>query len=310
MLWTRQGPPGSGKTYGLTRTILEVVKAGRKVITNVPLKLEVWEKKFPDYVHLIEIREFDGKELSAWEDDWTGEQGEGPLFIIDEAADFCQKGMISDELMKHFRMHRHKGYDIIFGTQAETSLDPNLRKMFENVEECKNLQAIGLSNRWRVSKYLMTQGTRSRQAFETTTGKFRANIFELYESRTVSGATGGNAKRAGTRHLLLHPMLVFVYLIFGFLFYLIFFTDSTSAITGKKKVTEITNTTSIEEGSQPTAYKSSNYKLMGVSGGIIALKKGSAPIWWYELQGFKSLKGRCGIDYKDKDILCGEYITF
>ena len=130
MMWSRQGAPGSGKSYGLTRTILEVVKQGRKVITNVPLKLDVWEEKYPELVHLLELREFDSRDVSTWEDDWTDEDGVGPLFVIDEAANLCGKDMLSQDVLKHFRMHRHKFYDIIMATQAETSIVPDVRKMF------------------------------------------------------------------------------------------------------------------------------------------------------------------------------------
>lgn len=63
-----EGLMGGGKSYEAVRYhVLPALQKGRKVITNLPLVIEVWEQLFPDLVHLIEIRTQAKPVLGRWD---------------------------------------------------------------------------------------------------------------------------------------------------------------------------------------------------------------------------------------------------
>lgn len=63
-----EGVPGSGKSYeAVVYHVLPALKAGRKVITNLPLRLEVFRTLFPEFVHLIEVRRSPMPAIGKWD---------------------------------------------------------------------------------------------------------------------------------------------------------------------------------------------------------------------------------------------------
>lgn len=68
MIIGMEGLMGGGKSYELVRYhVLPALEKGRKVITNLPLVLEVWEQLYPELVHLIEIRTEAKPVLGTWD---------------------------------------------------------------------------------------------------------------------------------------------------------------------------------------------------------------------------------------------------
>lgn len=78
-----EGVPGSGKSYeAVVYHILPALKAGRKVITNLPLNLDVFAVLFPEYVPLIEVRTTTMPILGRWDAEAAG-RGEH-AFVLDD----------------------------------------------------------------------------------------------------------------------------------------------------------------------------------------------------------------------------------
>ncbi len=78
-----EGIPGSGKSYEATvYHVLETVKQGRLVITNLPLDLDVFAAINPSYRDLIEIRTTPQPVRGTWDADAAG-RGE-PAFVLFE----------------------------------------------------------------------------------------------------------------------------------------------------------------------------------------------------------------------------------
>lgn len=78
-----EGTPGAGKSYeAVVYHILPALKAGRKVITNLPLKLDVFKVLFPEYVPLIEVRTTTMPILGRWDAEAAG-RGEH-AFVLGE----------------------------------------------------------------------------------------------------------------------------------------------------------------------------------------------------------------------------------
>lgn len=74
-----EGIPGSGKSYeAVVHHALHYVKAGRKIITNLPLNLDAFAAINPAYLDLIEVRTKPVSPLGTWDADRT------PAFEIGE----------------------------------------------------------------------------------------------------------------------------------------------------------------------------------------------------------------------------------
>lgn len=68
-----EGVPGSGKSYeAVVYHVLPALKAGRKVITNLPLNLSAFETLYPEFVHLIEVRKTTMPVLGRWDAEAAG----------------------------------------------------------------------------------------------------------------------------------------------------------------------------------------------------------------------------------------------
>lgn len=80
-----EGIPGSGKSYeSVVFHILPALRAGRKVITNVPVKLESFASIDPAYAELIEIRRKPAPVRGTWDANRVDENGNGDAFELFE----------------------------------------------------------------------------------------------------------------------------------------------------------------------------------------------------------------------------------
>lgn len=89
-----EGTPGSGKSYeAVVHHILPALKNGRKVITNLPLRLEVFNLMFPEYVQLIDVRRKSLPILGRWDAEAAG-RGESAFLLgqFDEPERLQLKG--------------------------------------------------------------------------------------------------------------------------------------------------------------------------------------------------------------------------
>lgn len=78
-----EGVPGSGKSYeAVVYHVLPALKSGRKVITNLPLRLDAFAVLFPELVHLIEVRRASEPVLGRWDAE-AANRGE-QAFVIGE----------------------------------------------------------------------------------------------------------------------------------------------------------------------------------------------------------------------------------
>ncbi|MVT36635.1 hypothetical protein GO497_01295 [Acidovorax citrulli] len=83
-----EGIPGSGKSYeAVAYHVLPQLKQGRKVITNLPLLVDMFAAIDPSYANLIEIRRKPGNVLGVWDPDAVDEDGNGEAFRIVENLD-------------------------------------------------------------------------------------------------------------------------------------------------------------------------------------------------------------------------------
>lgn len=78
-----EGIPGSGKSYeAVVYHVLDSLKRGRKVITNLPLVVPMFAAIDPAYADLIEVRTRPAKIRGWWKPDAIDDKGNGQAFVI------------------------------------------------------------------------------------------------------------------------------------------------------------------------------------------------------------------------------------
>lgn len=185
------GLPGSGKSYGVVENvIIPALKDGRKIITNIPLKLGYLSEDFPKG----SVIQFDS---SVSDDFWNlNNQPSGAVFIIDEAWRYWPSGLKASNMpetaRQFFTEHRHvvgddgRTNEIILVTQDLQQIAAFVRNLVEETYRARKLSAVGQRNKYRVDVYAgaavgqKPQGEPLRQLF----GTYKKEIFRYYQSHT------------------------------------------------------------------------------------------------------------------------------
>lgn len=188
------GQPGGGKSYESVafHVIPAVVEKNRKVITNLPLLLDMWEQFFPGSTKLIEIRgnyRHEGKlyrpfsRVEDYEDDWKDpETGVGPLYIIDECHKSLPRQGTPVTVEEWYAEHRHTGADILLITQSYGKINAAIRDAVQVVYRCKKATAFGSNDRY-IRK--VQDGIRG-EVVNTSIRQYEKKYFPLYKSHTKS----------------------------------------------------------------------------------------------------------------------------
>lgn len=189
------GQPGGGKSYESVafHVLPAVVEQGRKVITNLPLRLDMWEHFFPGSTKLIEIRgnyQFDGKLCRPFSrredfgDTWRKDDGSnlGPLYVIDECHKAFPRVGTPIAVEEWFAEHRHEGVDVLLITQSYGKISQAVRDLVQVVYRCKKATAFGSNDRY-IRK--VQDGLRG-DVLNTSIRAYEPKYFPLYQSHTAS----------------------------------------------------------------------------------------------------------------------------
>ena len=206
------GRPGSGKSYeAVAFHVIPAIKEGRRVVTNLPLMMDHLIAVFGEEVRdLVEVRQ-DGFSrehgaIKAFSDpehftleEWRNEQGQGPLFVIDECHfQYPRAGRnkkASDDLincLEYFSMHRHYGHDILFMTQSLGKVHKDLRDMIE-IQFLVSKHAAAGSDKTYTRKVLDGAGARATCLSESVR-RYDKTFFPFYKSHTQTEGSVQEAK--------------------------------------------------------------------------------------------------------------------
>lgn len=212
MLYAMIGRPGGGKSYeAVVYHVLPALRKGRKVITNLPLIVEMFaalDESFPD---LIELRTapqpvrgkwlpgFDGPAFriegepkkqpvetrlfsTVWDywTDWRDENGKGPLFVIDECQLAIPKGKVDPFVSEWFSLHRHYNCDVLLLTQTVRRVDPAMLDLVQVCYTVAKASAFGFDGKY-IRKVM--DGYRG-EVVNTSTRTYDKRYFGLYKSHT------------------------------------------------------------------------------------------------------------------------------
>ena len=190
------GLPGSGKSYSVVEhQIVPALKAGRKVVTNLPLRFEVVDAQgWPG-----EVVELPLDVVMAEPHKLLEYCTAGCLLIIDEAWKIFPQGMQANkaapEYGKLLAEHRHmvdeKGVSaqIVLVVQDLANVAAFARRLVENTFVTTKLSFVGMNRTFRVDVFHGAQTGATppvSQRLRKITGRYRKEIYALYKSHTLA----------------------------------------------------------------------------------------------------------------------------
>lgn len=215
-----EGIPGSGKSYeAAVYHVLPALQAGRLVITNLPLVVEMFAAINPDYRKLLELRrrtqpirgtwdanrvddQGNGSAFELFEDGRTEkpdvkvplfghvwdywsqwkhpETGQGPLFIIDE----CHVGMpklgTDSQVIEWYKLHRHFNADVLLGTQNFRDMNSSIAGLLAILIKVRKADILGRSGSYIRKVHAGYRGA----VIATEEREYQSQYFSLYKSHT------------------------------------------------------------------------------------------------------------------------------
>ncbi|ENM5832692.1 assembly protein [Vibrio metoecus] len=197
MIYAIVGRPRSGKSYeSVVYHIIPAVKSGRKVITNIPLNMDMFVKVFGDSVRDL-IRIVDAKfneygsmnrpfsKVDDYLDDWRDDKNRAPLYVIDEAHMVIPTRLGDSKILEFYSMHGHYGIDIIILTQNLRKIHADIRAMIEMTYYCAKNTAFGSKKTY--TKKVRIGDTREDINIEQRT--YKEHYFGFYQSHTQSAGS-------------------------------------------------------------------------------------------------------------------------
>lgn len=231
-----QGKPGAGKSYDAVQRCRDAVESGRSVVTNLPLKRDhpfwVAAEEEGRLVRMPGPAEVAGGQFEAHFGNWAGwehmfreggpyhrkvvdektgeEQVLGPLVVVDEASGTfspmvrASKGRNATEdyhkLLRAFEVHRHHGLDILLIYQDHAQATSEIKALVERWHTFTNItEGAGIPS-WSM-RTTMKGFQPGGQALNTQKGRFKKEIFALYDSHSEGLGKGESVKikRKGLR---------------------------------------------------------------------------------------------------------------
>ena len=216
-----EGIPGSGKSYeGVVFHVLEALKQGRLVITNLPLNVDQFAAIDPAYRDLIELRTRPAKQLGVWDatdiaerpafqlwtdrdpadppesvftfgtvwdfyTTWRSPKGQGPLYVIDECHVSFPKIGTPDSVVQWFKLHRHFNSDVLLMTQSFRDINQPIAQLIATMIKVRKADILGKSGSYIRKVHAGYRGA----VIQTNERKYESQYFGLYKSNTQSGGS-------------------------------------------------------------------------------------------------------------------------
>lgn len=215
------GLPGSGKSYTVTaHQIIPALKAGRRVVTNVPLHLDVIRAEFPT----AELVELPLEQIAGSPEKIFEYVTPGSVLVLDEVWRLFPAGLKANQVPEPYRKllaeHRHmvnaagQSCQIVLVTQDLAQISAFARQLIEQTFRTVKLNSVGLRGGYRldvfngpVSGPNPPLGGRLREIY----GRYESSVWRFYKSHTMSEATteGADERAVDKRgNMLRSPVLL------------------------------------------------------------------------------------------------------
>ncbi|QYJ87849.1 zonular occludens toxin [Shewanella mesophila] len=223
------GRPRAGKSYeSVVYHIIPAAKDGRKVVTNIPVNKEkiaqFYSQDVADNITVVEanfnqygmVRPFSvPSDFTRY--DWKAENGQGVLFVVDEAHLSIGRDA-KKEVLEYLSMHGHYGHDIIILCQSPAKLHKDLKDMVEVCFRCIKKSVFGDDTHYIKKTYHGISGRNSDYIHEEER-EYQKQYFQFYQSHTQSSKPVDEAKTKDIKaNFIPHRKLSIALIVIGVVF--------------------------------------------------------------------------------------------
>lgn len=242
------GTPGSGKTYEAVDKILNNLRLGKCVYTNIdgmddPHCQETL-KVLAGLDDLQFARQFHhlGNSREVIENFWDHCPEKNSLIVLDEVQKFFSNRDWQAPKNRLFgdwaSTHRHEGYDLVIITQNAERVDSAVRSLTEWNYAFRKINFFGSLVQTGYLCNIFAGEDTSGHPLKRATRRYNPKIFRCYQSY-VSGDIKEQSIMPQV-NVLRHPIFLAIPLVLGFTIYMIFFKSSLGSgdIFGTGKIQE------------------------------------------------------------------------
>lgn len=191
------GLPGSGKSYtALELAILPALQDGRKVVTNMPLHIEVLKQAGYDVSLIVKIEDI--KTFSFAINDLIG----GAVYVLDEIWKIWRTKEFLEAHLPFIKEHRHiddeqgRSIEIFLVTQSLSDIQLAIREMVETTVITTKLLEAGLDTRFKRDYYRGcvkgVDGLRANFIKSDDLQAYDPAIYRFYKSHANSKSSTGS----------------------------------------------------------------------------------------------------------------------
>lgn len=249
------GPPGSGKSYHVVKdVIIPALKKGRKIVTNLPVKLDVMASKISELKlvqenNLLEVIDEDRiRNIHELVGDADGPYA-GCLIVIDEAHDFwpTDKPIKNEDFRKWYTKQRHFFQDVVLVTQNYKNVHKYMWSIVYARYEFSKNDDKGFKNGYNEDYYRLNSTSKPHRTFYSY-DKF---YYQFYYSHSKSlEGKGFGEQRVGKKINILFKVFLGagIALVFFLNSLYSFFSDKENILEEATKVSSV-NTGKIDKNS-------------------------------------------------------------
>jgi zona occludens toxin len=187
-----EGTPGSGKSYEAVKKIIDNLRNGRTVYTNIEGMAKGYNDEQREMVKTVtgmDDYEFN-KRLIHLENSQVPEYWKhvkpGALIVIDEAQNFFNARDWQTEKNKQCNAwcstHRHHGFDVVFITQDIARLDSAVRSLMEWTYRFRKMNFFGGLTQQKYICYSYAGDGQGKQLAKPNIRTYDPMIFKCYSS--------------------------------------------------------------------------------------------------------------------------------
>lgn len=236
------GTPGSGKTYEAVRKILDNLRMGRVVYTNIdgmfdPECQEMIKNvcEISDLALTRQLRQLHQEELAEF---WLHLEP-GCLIVFDEIQKVFSSREWQTSKNNQFAFwastHRHQGFDLVLITQAIERVDSAVRSLLEWTYVFRKVNFFGSAVQKSYLCYSYAGDDSSGPALKKSVRRYDSAVFLCYKSYVAKDVKELSIMQHV--NVLKHPVFFAIPLVLGFVLYMLFFQSSlaTGDLFGSKK---------------------------------------------------------------------------
>lgn len=239
------GTPGSGKTYEAVKKLLDNLRMGRRIYTNIDgLESQECQEMIKTYCGLSDFDLAERLHLldkSQSQEFWLHVEDRS-LIILDEVHKLFSNRDWASQTNKEFTewasTHRHNGFDVVLITQDIEKIDKHARSLIEWTYFFRKVNFFGGAVQKKYLCYAYSGDDHHGQPQAKSVRTYDTRIFRCYKSYV-----SGDIKELGFMqhvNLLKHPIFYALPVVISVTTYMVFFQSSFASgdIFGTKSSTD------------------------------------------------------------------------